>query len=146
MSNTIGNLIGCSLTHLTFALDSGTTGGSICTLRQEDLARKHTFSGDQFCVQHAHSGPITDLQFSPFNQNLLASAGFDSQINLWSTNTSTSGELNVSLTSVSNLLLQENRCDCIQWNPNIDSVMVSTSLNSVYLWDVTNQRPTNTGS
>jgi len=145
LSNTIGSLIACNLTHVTFALDSGTSGGSICSLRQEDLARKLTFSGDQFCVQHAHTGPITDLQYSPFNQHILASTGFDSQINLWSTTpppgAEITHEINARLAPLASLQLQENRCDCVLWNPNVDSVLVSTSLNTVYLWDISLQRP-----
>lgn len=39
--------------------------------------------------------------------------------------------------------LAENRSDCIQWNPNVDGVFVSSSLNTVYLWDVNNNDASN---
>lgn len=33
---------------------------------------------------HAHSGQLADFDFSPFDDNLLASSGDDAHIKLWS--------------------------------------------------------------
>jgi coronin-7 len=136
LSNTIGSLINCSLKHITFALDSS-SGGSICSFRHDDLSKRLTFSNDNFCVTHAHSGPITDIQYNTFNQSVLATCGFDSQIQLWSVKDSEKNVPSlVKLDSIASLPLNENRSDCIQWNPNVDNILVSTSLNTIYLWDV----------
>jgi WD40 repeat protein len=136
LSNTIGSLISCSLKHITFALDSS-SGGSVCTFRHEDFSRRPTFSNDGFCVTHAHSGPITDIQYNSFNQSVLATCGFDSQIQLWSViDNEKNASSFIKLDQIASLPLNENRSDCIQWNPNVDNVFVSTSLNTIYLWDV----------
>lgn len=136
LSNTIGSLINCSLKHITFALDSS-SGGSVCTFRHDDLNKRPTFSNDGFCVTHAHSGPITDIQYNTFNQSVLATCGFDSQIQLWSVKDNENWASSfIKLDQIGSLPLNENRSDCIQWNPNVDNILVSTSLNTIYLWDV----------
>lgn len=139
LSNTIGSLINCSLKHLTFAFDSN-SGGSICTVRIDDLAKRLTFSNDALCVTHAHSGPITDIQYNMFNQSVMATTGYDAQIQLWSVENGSGGDNNdsVRLGPKATLQLNESRCDCVQWNPNVEDVLVSTSLNTIYLWDVEN--------
>ena len=136
MSNTIGSLINCNLKHITFGLDSS-SGGVVTTIRHEDLLRKLTYSQDAFALTHAHSGPITDIQYSIFNQSIVATCGFDSQIQLWSIRDE-ENNAPVKLEPLSSLQLNENRSDCLQWNPNVDNVLASTSLNTVYLWDVEN--------
>lgn len=132
LANTIGSLINCNLKYITFALDSS-SGGSVCTIRHDDLPRRLTFSNDSMCVTHAHSGPINDIQYNSFNQSVVATAGFDAQVQLWSIDDT---ESTIKLNSLASLALNENRCDSIQWNPNVDNILVSTSLNTIYLWDV----------
>ena len=131
LSNTIGSLIGCSLEHVTFAFDHAGSG-SICTIQHSDFEKRLTFSNDSNCTTHAHSGAITDIQYSPFNERIMATCGYDSQIKLWSV--TSDPYLQVSLQTTLNL--NENRSDCLQWNPNVENIMVSTSLNTVYLWDM----------
>jgi WD40 repeat protein len=135
LSNTIGNLINCSLKHISFGIDSA-SGGSFCTIRHDDLGKRLTFNNDTQCVTHAHSGSLTDIQYNTFNQSILATCGFDSQIQLWSVDDNAGLHSQIKLTNTSSLLLNETRSDCIQWNPNVDNVLVSTSLNTIYLWDV----------
>lgn len=137
LSNTIGSLINCSLKHLTFAFDSN-SGGSICTVRIDDLAKRPTFSNDSLCITHAHSGPITDIQYNMFNQKVMATTGYDAQIQLWSIGNDDDASQPVRVGQKATLQLNESRCDCVQWNPNVEDVMVSTSLNTIYLWDVEN--------
>jgi WD40 repeat protein len=137
LSNTIGSLINSSLNYITFANDSS-SGGSVCTITYDSLANRTTFSNDGFSITHAHSGPITDIQYSPFNQSVVATCGFDSQIQLWTVSANENGGPSPNVTQSNTLQLHENRCDCVQWNPNVDNIMLSTSLSSVYLWDVEN--------
>jgi WD40 repeat protein len=113
----------------------------VCTITYDSLANRTTFSNDGFSVTHAHSGPITDIQYNTFNQSVVATCGFDSQIQLWSVGGGeNSGGPLPSVASSGTLQLNENRCDCVQWNPNVDNVLLSTSLSSVYLWDVENSK------
>lgn len=138
LSNTIGSLIGCSLNHITFAIDHGSSG-SICTIRHDDLPKRQVFSNDTHCTTHCHSGPITDIQYNPFNESVMSTCGYDSQIKLWSVEGSEEAA-GVQVTPLANLNLNENRSDCIQWNPNVDNILVSTSLNTIYLWDIETQK------
>jgi len=132
LSNTIGSLISCNLKHISFAIDSN-SGGTICTIRHDDLSKKLTFSNDSQCITHAHSGPITDIQYNTFDQSVLATSGFDAQIQLWNV---VDENNTVKLNPLSTLALNEARSDCVQWNPNVNNILVSTSLNTLYLWDV----------
>ena len=75
---------------------------------------------------------MTDIQYNTFNDKIVATCGYDSQIKLWEVQ----DEGIINLKQVSNLNLNENRSDCVQWNPNVDNVLVSSSLNTIYLWDV----------
>ncbi len=134
MSNTIGSLINSSLKHVTFAIDHS-SGGVISTIRHEDFAKRLTFSNELQCTTHAHGGPITDIQYNPFNDSILATCGYDSQIKLWSVE----DDGYVQLKQQTILNLNENRSDLLQWNPNVNNILVSTSLNTIYLWDVENQ-------
>ncbi|CAF0744077.1 unnamed protein product [Brachionus calyciflorus] len=141
ISNTIGSLINCSLNHITFTFDSS-SGGSVCTIRHEDLPRRATFNPDSFCVTHAHSAPITDIQYNNFNQSVLATCALDSTIKLWTV--SDDSESNLSkMDLLTSIPLNENRSDCIQWNPNVAGIFVSSSLNTVYLWDVNDNQVNN---
>jgi coronin-7 len=137
LSNTIGSLIDCSMKNITFALDSS-SGGSVCTLRYDDLARRMTFSNDgQVTVSHAHSGPITDIQYNSFNPDLFATSGYDAQIQLWNvTDPDSDNGSPLKVDCVTSLPLNEMRCDCIQWNPNVNNIMATASMNTLYLWDI----------
>lgn len=133
LSNTIGSLIDCNLKYISFAIDSS-SGGTICTIRHDDLGRKLTYSNDSMCLTHAHAGPITDIQYNPYNESVVATSGFDAQIQLWSVHDE--ARMPLKLNALSTLALNEARSDCVQWNPNVASCLVSTSLNTLYLWDV----------
>jgi len=136
LSNTIGSLINCNLKYITFGMDSS-SGGVVATMRHDDLSRKLTYSNDVFNVTHAHSGPITDIQYSTFSQSVVATCGFDSQIQLWTVRDEDASSP-VKLEPLTSLQLGENRSDCVLWNPNVANVLASSSLNTIYLWDVQN--------
>ena len=108
-------------------------------MRHDDFARRLTYANDMFCQTHAHSGPITDIQYSTFNPSVLATTGLDSQIHLWSLSDDDDQlpSSAIKLNSLASLSAHENRNDCVLWNPNVENILVSASLNTVYLWDVT---------
>ena len=132
MANTIGSLISATTKHVTFALDS--TGGCISTFRHDDFNKRLTFN-NEFCQTHAHNGPITDIQYNLFEPTILASCGFDAQIQLWLVNEDVESS-SIKLDNLSTIRLNENRSDCCLWNPNVDKILLSSSLNTIYLWDV----------
>ncbi len=65
----------------------------------------------------------------------MATCGYDSQIKLWSVKE----EADLAVLPLACINLNENRSDCLQWNPNVENIMVSTSLNTIYLWDIETQ-------
>ena len=76
---------------------------------------------------------MSDIQYNPFDTSLLATCAYDSQINLWSVN---ADDDKVNVSQLDSLLMNESRCDCIQWNANVENILASVSLSSLYLWDV----------
>ena len=80
--NTIGNLINCNLNYVAFAFDTQSGGGSMCVATHQDLTKKQTFNNDLFSTIHAHSGPLSDIQFNPFVNNILATSAYDAQVSL----------------------------------------------------------------
>ena len=80
--NTIGSLINCNLNYVAFAFDTQSGAGSMCVATQQDLNKKSTFNADQFSTVHAHSAALSDIQFNPFANDLLATSAFEAQVSL----------------------------------------------------------------
>jgi hypothetical protein len=57
------------------------------------------------------------------------------KINLWSV-VHDENESKVQVNQYDSLLLNEARCDSIEWNLNVENILASVSLSSLYLWDV----------
>jgi WD40 repeat protein len=106
----------------------------MCVTTHNDLNKKSTFNSEQFSTVHAHSAALSDIQFNPFVNDILATGAFEAQINLWKLS---DGDHKVSINQSSSLnLVTESRCDSIQWNPNVENILISSSLSNLYLWDV----------
>jgi WD40 repeat protein len=54
------------------------------------------------------------------------------KINVWSVSDSDK----ITVSQVESLVNSESRCDCIQWNCNVENILASVSLGALYLWDV----------
>jgi hypothetical protein len=54
----------------------------MCVATHQDLTKKQTFNNDLFSTIHAHSGPLSDIQFNPFVNNILATSAYDAQVSL----------------------------------------------------------------
>ena len=88
-----------------------------------------------------HSGPIMDMGFSPFHENMLGTASGDTTLTLW---------------AMPELPLQAHSEECaavlkghskkvmlMKWNPSAEYTIGSTSLNGgVRVWDVQLERTT----
>jgi WD40 repeat protein len=143
LSNTIGNLITCNTNFITFAVDNNSGRGSVCTITHESLNDKLAFTSsseqNSLCVRQVHSGPLTDIEYSPFNNKILATCGFDSTINIWSlTNKDIQSNERVGFEKCLTLSFNEKRSDCIKWNPNVDNILLTSSMSNIYLWDLEN--------
>ena len=83
-----------------------------------------------------HKGPVIDVAFNPFADNILASASEDSTIRLWKIE-ETNGVIQGSNTPLATLTGHGRKASRIVFNPLINGAMASFGMeNSIKLWDV----------
>ncbi|XP_012867015.1 PREDICTED: coronin-7 isoform X3 [Dipodomys ordii] len=85
-----------------------------------------------------HSDLVTDLDFSPFDDFLLATGSADRTVKLW--RLPGPGQ---DLPSVPGVVLgpEELPVEVLQFHPAVDGVLVSTAGRAVKVWDATKQQP-----
>ncbi|KAM5227747.1 coronin-7 [Ctenodactylus gundi] len=85
-----------------------------------------------------HSDLVTDLDFSPFDDFLLATSSADRTVKFW--RLPGPGQ---ALPSVPGLVLgpEELPVDILQFHPTVDGILVSAVGRAVKVWDATNQQP-----
>ena len=71
--NSLGRGIAASCSHLSFCWE---TPGTIALYPLEKVGRLLP----PYSLLHAHSAPVTDMEFSPFFDGILATAGEDKQV------------------------------------------------------------------
>lgn len=127
---TCGNHIKSSCSLIAFNSDRPGVLGIISLEGREENKRHVTYLG-------CHSDLVTDLDFSPFDDFLLASGSADRTIKLW--RLSSTGE---ALPSVPGVVLgpEELPVDVLQFHPTADGVLVSTAGRTVKVWDVAKQQ------
>lgn len=128
---TCGNHIKSSCSLIAFNSDRPGVLGVISLEGHEENKRHVTYLG-------CHSDLVTDLDFSPFDDFLLASGSADRTIKLW--RLSGTGE---ALPSVPGVVLgpEELPVEVLQFHPTVDGVLVSTAGKTVKVWDVAKQQP-----
>ncbi len=86
-----------------------------------------------------HKSPVVDIKFSPFRQNLLASASNDATVKLWEIpEGGLTEDLNV---EVQNYCGHGRKVSFINFNPVTSDLMASASFdNSVQVWDITKSK------
>ncbi|XP_036134423.1 coronin-7 [Molossus molossus] len=85
-----------------------------------------------------HSDLVTDLDFSPFDDFLLATGSADRTMKLW--RLPAAGQV---LPSGPGLLLgpEDTQVEVLQFHPTVDGILLSTAGTAVKVWDVAKQRP-----
>eukprot|EP01114_Cavostelium_apophysatum_P008322 TRINITY_DN2072_c0_g1_i1.p1 TRINITY_DN2072_c0_g1~~TRINITY_DN2072_c0_g1_i1.p1 ORF type:complete len:931 (-),score=272.47 TRINITY_DN2072_c0_g1_i1:40-2832(-) len=110
------------------------TNGTVGILSLEESGKRKALDVP---IVHAHSAPVTDLTFDPFDDSRLCTASDDAMIKLWSV----PDDLVQSSGTISNALLtlsgHKKRVDCVQFHPNARHLLASGSTDkSVRIWDL----------
>ncbi|KAF6123760.1 coronin 7 [Phyllostomus discolor] len=126
-----GNHIKSSCSLIAFNSDHPGVLG-IVPLEDQGEERRH--------VTHlgCHSDLVTDLDFSPFDDFLLATGSADRTMKLW--RLPAPGQ---ELPSGPGLVLgpEDTRVEVLQFHPTVDGILVSTAGTAVKVWDVAKQQP-----
>ncbi|XP_036266119.1 coronin-7 isoform X1 [Pipistrellus kuhlii] len=126
-----GNHIKSSCSLIAFNSDRTGVLGIVPLDGQGDNKRHVTHLG-------CHSDLVTDLDFSPFDDFLLATSSADRTMKLW--RLPASGQ---ALPSGPGLVLgpEDTRAEVLQFHPTVDGVLVSAAGTAVKVWDVAKQQP-----
>lgn len=88
---------------------------------------------------HGHAGPITDFDFSPFNENLLATASEDGLVKMWII--PDEGIQKDHHNHDIELRGHSKKVQLLRFHPNADYTLASAgSDNTVRIWDVAQER------
>uniref|UniRef100_K9J373 Coronin n=1 Tax=Desmodus rotundus TaxID=9430 RepID=K9J373_DESRO len=126
-----GNHIKSSCSLIAFNSDHPGMLGIVPLDGQGEERRHVTYLG-------CHSDLVTDLDFSPFDDFLLATGSADGTMKLW--RLPAPGR---ELPSGPGLVLgpEDTRVEALQFHPTVDGILVSTAGTAVKVWDVAKRQP-----
>lgn len=128
---TFGNNIAASASFMAFNWEH--VGSSIAVLPLDDCGRK----SKTMPLLHAHSDTVTDLDFSPFHDGLLASASQDCLVKVWHI---PEGGLKESLLDAEcTFSHRQKRVETVGFHPTSNCLLHSTSGGSIILYDLTSE-------
>ena len=87
-----------------------------------------------------HAGPVLDIRWNPFNDNIIASASEDCLVKLWYIpDGGLASDLRESLMVLSG---HQRRVSILEWHPTAENVLLSASHDhSLILWNVARGNP-----
>jgi WD40 repeat protein len=131
------NYSSASSKWIAMAWESG-GGGSVGIL---DATKPGKLEPTKVPLLTGHKGAVLDLDFSPFNDDILATASEDTKINIWNL----TGGFEGHKSEVSQVLSgHTKKVGSIKWHPVAENVMVSAATDYVVkVWDVENGKATN---
>lgn len=126
--DSFGNHIKANCTFVAFNTD-GSQGGHLSVIPYEDKERHATP-----ILLSAHADFITDFDFSPFDDSVLATCSKDCSIKIWKIPESEYKE------AISNpettLHTQQKRVETVLFNPAAENVLASSAGKEVKVWDI----------
>ncbi|XP_076446220.1 coronin-7-like [Babylonia areolata] len=128
-SHSCGNHVKASCVYMAFNTDSS-VGGTLGYLPLSAKGRCH----DKLSLIHAHGDFVTDLDFSPFDDYMLATGSQDNTIKVWVLPEESSGGT-VSNPEVT-LPSQGRRIENVLWHPAAEGVLAASTGTCVKLFDV----------
>lgn len=129
---TYGNNIAASAAFMAFNWDH--TGSSLAVLPIDDCGRK----SKTMPLLHAHSDTVTDMDFSPFHDGILATGSQDCLVKIWHI---PEGGLAESLSNPEcTFSHKQRRVETVGFHPTADFLLHSTSFTTLTLWDLVSQQ------
>lgn len=86
-------------------------------------------------ILNAHSDLVTDLDFSPFEDGLLATCSADSTVKIWSITPNNLNDLST-LSPECVTSSKQKRVEVVNFNPTVEFLVTFTSQGSLTLWDI----------
>nr|XP_014101527.1 coronin-7 isoform X5 [Bactrocera oleae]XP_014101535.1 coronin-7 isoform X5 [Bactrocera oleae]XP_014101541.1 coronin-7 isoform X5 [Bactrocera oleae] len=129
---TFGNNIAASAAFMAFNWEH--TGSSVAVLPLDDCGRK----SKTMPLLHGHTDTVTDLEFSPFHDGLLATASQDCLVKIWHI---PEKGLEASLSDPECVFShKQRRVETVGFHPTADGLLHSTAVGCVTLFDITTQK------
>lgn len=129
---TYGNNITASAKFMAFNWDH--VGSSLAVLPIDDCGRKSKLMP----LLHAHSDTVTDMDFSPFHDGLLATGSQDCLVKIWHIpETGLQESLSNAECTFSH---KQRRVEGVGFHPTADFLLHSTSYTTLTLWDLISQQ------
>ncbi|KAL0102977.1 hypothetical protein PUN28_018348 [Cardiocondyla obscurior] len=129
---TYGNNITASAAFMAFNVDHN--GSSLAVLPLEDCGRK----SKTMPLLHAHADTVTDMDFSPFHDGLLATGSQDCLVKLW--HIPESGLEESLCNPECTFSHRQRRVETVCWHPTAEHFLTTTSFTNLSLWDVLSQQ------
>ncbi|XP_017767884.1 PREDICTED: coronin-7 isoform X2 [Nicrophorus vespilloides] len=129
---TYGNNIAASAKFMAFNWDHA--GSSLAVLPIDDSGRKSKLMP----LLHAHSDTVTDMDFSPFHDGLLATGSQDCLVKIWHI---PEEGLQESLSNCEcTFSHKQRRVETVGFHPTSNFLLHSTSFTTLTLWDLVSQQ------
>ncbi|XP_011862299.1 PREDICTED: coronin-7 isoform X3 [Vollenhovia emeryi] len=129
---TYGNNITASTAFMAFNVDHN--GSSLAVLPLEDCGRK----SKTMPLLHAHADTVTDMDFSPFHDGLLATGSQDCLVKLW--HIPESGLEESLCNPECTFSHRQRRVETVCWHPAAEHLLTTASFTNLSLWDVLSQQ------
>lgn len=126
-----GNHISASCSYMAFNVDTG-GGGNVGILPLDTTGRV----GQSLPTLKGHADYVTDMKFSPFHPELLATCAADNTVKLWSLPEVERLSENIDTLTSTSLPGQDRRVELLAWNPVADGVLAIGVNQSAKVFDV----------
>ncbi|XP_043587730.1 coronin-7 isoform X2 [Bombus pyrosoma] len=129
---TYGNNIAASAAFMAFNVDHN--GSNLAVLPLEDCGRK----SKTMPLLHAHADTVTDMDFSPFHDGLLATGSQDCLVKLW--HIPEAGLEEPLCNPECTFSHRQRRVEVVCWHPSAEHLLTTVSYTNLSLWDVISQQ------
>lgn len=92
-------------------------------------------NGTNLSILNSHSDLVTDFEFSPFEDGLLATGSADSTVKIWSFNNNNINDLSL-LSPELVMSSKHRRVETVNFSPTSEFLLSFSAQNAVQIWDI----------